>query len=57
MAAFLPDRDLGVVILWNSESAMPSGLLPTTIDRALGLPTREWLAPEPARPAPRRKRR
>ncbi len=57
MAAFLPDRDLGVVILWNSESAMPSGLLPTVMDRALGLPTREWLAPEPVRPAPRRRRR
>ena len=57
MAAFLPDRDLGIVILWNSESAMPSGLLPTVMDRALGLPTREWLAPEPVRPAPRRRRR
>lgn len=57
LIAFLPDRDIGVVILWNSESAMPSGLLPTTIDRALGLPAREWLAPEPVRPAPRRRRR
>lgn len=56
MAAFLPDRDIGVVILWNSESAMPNGLLPTTLDRALGLPRREWLAPEPVRPAPRRRR-
>jgi beta-lactamase class C len=56
IAAFLPDRDIGVVILWNSESAMPNGLLPTTLDRALGLPTREWLAPEPVRPAPRRRR-
>lgn len=49
MAAFLPGRDLGVVLLWNSESAMPSGLLPTTLDRALGLPARDWLAPEPVR--------
>ena len=56
IAAFLPDRDIGVVILWNSESAMPNGLLPTTLDRALGLPHREWLAPEPVRPAPRRRR-
>lgn len=56
VAAFLPDRDIGVVILWNSESAMPNGLLPTTLDRALGLPHREWLAPEPVRPAPRRRR-
>lgn len=56
LAGFLPDRDIGVVILWNSESAMPSGLLPTTLDRALGLPAREWLTPEPVRPAPRRRR-
>ena len=56
VAAFLPDRDIGVVILWNSESAMPNGLLPTTLDRALGLPAREWLTPEPVRPTPRRRR-
>ncbi len=56
VAAFLPDRDIGVVILWNSESGMPNGLLPTTLDRALGLPHREWLAPEPVRPSPRRRR-
>jgi len=56
IAAFLPDRDIGVVILWNSESAMPNALLPTTLDRALGLPHREWLAPEPVRPAPPRRR-
>ena len=56
VAAFLPDRDIGVVILWNSESAMPNGLLPTTLDQALGLPKREWLAPEPVRATPRRRR-
>lgn len=54
LSAFLPDRGIGVVILWNSESAMPSGLLPTTIDRALGLPARQWLTPEPVTPARRR---
>ena len=36
-------RDLGVVILWNSESSLPSGLLPTIIDRAIGLPAQRWL--------------
>jgi beta-lactamase class C len=41
--AFLPDRDIGAVILWNSESAVPSGLMPTILDRALGLPERDWL--------------
>jgi beta-lactamase class C len=54
MIAFLPDRDIGVVVLWNSESAMPSGLMPTVIDRALNLPARDWLTPAPA---PRRRRR
>lgn len=57
LMAFLPDRDIGLVILWNSESAMPVGLMPTTLDRALGLPAREWLAPEPVQAAPRRRRR
>src|SRR5690606_39533931 len=36
--AMLPERDLGVVILWNSTSGLPSGLLPTILDRAIGLP-------------------
>ena len=40
---FLPDRDIGAVILWNSESAAPSGLMPTILDRALGLPERDWI--------------
>ena len=41
--ALLPDRDLGVVILWNSESSLPSGLLPTILDSAIGLPQVAWL--------------
>ncbi len=41
--AFLPDRDIGAVLLWNSESAVPSGLMPTVLDRALGLPEQDWL--------------
>ena len=50
--ALLPDRDLGIAILWNSESALPSGLLPTIIDSVLGLGGGQWLdedvvAPEP----------
>jgi beta-lactamase class C len=43
MIAYLPDQDVGIVVLWNSESAAPSGLLPTFMDRALGLPTHDWL--------------
>ncbi|MDE2408374.1 MAG: beta-lactamase family protein [Xanthomonadaceae bacterium] len=43
MMAMLPEQDLGVVILWNSESALPSGLLPTILDSALGLSGGQWL--------------
>jgi beta-lactamase class C len=42
VVALLPERDLGIAILWNSESALPSGLMPTILDTALGL-TPHWL--------------
>jgi beta-lactamase class C len=42
MIAFLPDEDVGMVVLWNSESAAPSGLLPSLLDRVLGLPVQDW---------------
>lgn len=44
--ALLPERDLGIAILWNSSSSLPSGLLPTMLDRAIGLDERAWLDPE-----------
>jgi len=40
---FLPERGIGVAIVWNSESPAPSGLFPTVIDRALGLPAHDWV--------------
>ncbi|WP_240126482.1 serine hydrolase domain-containing protein [Thermomonas alba] len=43
MMALLPEQDFGVAILWNSESALPSGLLPTILDDVLGLPAGRWL--------------
>ena len=43
MIAMLPDRDIGAVVLWNSESPVPSGFMPTLLDRALGLPYEDWL--------------
>jgi beta-lactamase class C len=43
LIAFLPNEDVGMVVLWNSESAAPSGLLPSLMDRVLGLPTKDWL--------------
>jgi len=51
VVAMLPDRDLGVAILWNSESALPSGLLPTILDRAIGLPYHAWIEDPAATPA------
>ena len=53
LAGFVPERGVGIVVLWNSESTVPWGLLPVTMDRALGLPRKDWLAP----PAPARRRR
>ncbi|HEY2346051.1 MAG TPA: serine hydrolase domain-containing protein [Xanthomonadaceae bacterium] len=53
MIGFLPDKDIGAVVLWNSESAVPSGLMPMIMDRALGLPQQDWLElGEVARAAP-----
>lgn len=43
LIALLPEHDFGLVILWNCESAAPSGLLPTYLDRFLGLPEKDWL--------------
>ncbi|MEZ0472743.1 serine hydrolase domain-containing protein [Luteimonas salinilitoris] len=43
LMALMPERDLGLVILWNSESSLPSGLLPTILDTAIGLPSQQWL--------------
>ena len=41
--AMLPDRDFGVALLWNSESSLPSALIPTILDRALGIPGSHWM--------------
>lgn len=43
LVALLPERDLGIAIMWNGESSLPTGLLPTMLDRAIGLPTQRWL--------------
>ena len=43
LMAMLPERNLGVAVLWNSDSSLPSGLLPTILDRAIGLPPQQWL--------------
>lgn len=41
--ALLPEQDAGVVVLWNNEAATPSGLVPTFVDRVLGLQPVDWL--------------
>lgn len=43
LIAMVPERDLGVALLWNGDSSVPSGLLPTILDKALGLPLQPWL--------------
>lgn len=44
--AFLPQRRFGVVMLWNCETAIPTGLLPMAFDRYLGLPQVDWAGVE-----------
>ncbi len=41
--AMLPDRDFGIALMWNSESSLPSALVPTILDRALGIEGQRWL--------------
>ena len=41
--ALMPERDLGVVLLWNGESSLPTGLVPTILDSAIGLTPQAWL--------------
>ncbi|WP_282610404.1 serine hydrolase [Pelagibius sp. Alg239-R121] len=43
MILFDPERDTGVVALWNSNSRRPSAIQLEVMDMAYGLPTRDWL--------------
>lgn len=45
--AFLPQRRFGLVMLWNCETALPTGLLPMALDRYLELPAVDWAGVEP----------
>ena len=38
----------GIALLWNCESALPFGLLPSAMDRYLGLQSRDWTGLEAA---------
>ncbi|WP_146151999.1 serine hydrolase domain-containing protein [Ahniella affigens] len=55
MVGLLPDQDVGIAILWCSESALPAGMMPRMLDEILGLPERDWL--ELAKYQPRAKSR
>lgn len=41
--AMLPDSDVGIAAMWNSESIRTWGLVPTFLDAYLGLRTEDWL--------------
>lgn len=43
MVGLLPDKDIGIAILWCNESAVPAGLMPRMLDEVLGLPKRDWM--------------
>lgn len=45
--ALLPERDIGLALLWHSEHRAPSALLPAIADRALGLNETDWLQLDP----------
>lgn len=51
MMGLLPEQGFGMVVVWNSESTAPSGLLATTLDQVLKLAPKDWLQLD--RPTPR----
>ncbi|HEX7112222.1 MAG TPA: serine hydrolase domain-containing protein [Mizugakiibacter sp.] len=65
MIGFFPRYHAGVVVMWNCESAAPSGLMPMLLDKMLGLPYMDWAgidrpasrSDDPPRQKPKRKRR
>lgn len=54
MLAILPEQDFAIAVLWNGESAVPAGILPSILDRRLALSGRNWL--QLPKPVPRRQR-
>ncbi|MEW5833897.1 MAG: serine hydrolase domain-containing protein [Pseudomonadota bacterium] len=42
MIGFFPKYHAGIVTMWNSAGAAPSGLMPMMFDRLLGLPHVDW---------------
>jgi len=52
MIGFFPKYHAGVVTLWNSTGATPSGLMPMVFDELLGLPHVDWAGVEGPAAAP-----
>jgi beta-lactamase class C len=60
MMVMVPEKQAGFVMLWNSETNLPAGLVPTILDRWFNLPAHDWLElhryfPKPTRKVPRRR--
>ncbi len=61
MIVGLPEKNAGLVLMWNSETNLPTGLVPTLLDRWLNEPEHDWLElhryqPKPVRTGMRRPR-
>ncbi len=41
--ALLPEENVGIAALWNSESSRPWGILPTFLDAYFGLAPKDWM--------------
>ena len=41
--AILPDLELAVAVMWNSESGKPWGVVPVFADALFGLPDEDWM--------------
>jgi beta-lactamase class C len=56
MLGFLPAHGFGIAVVWNCESGVPAGLMPTALDRYLGQPPRDWLELDKLKPRVVRRR-
>ena len=52
MIVGVPDKNAGLVLLWNSESNLPAGLVPTILDRWFDLPANDWMQIQRFMPKP-----
>ena len=43
MLGLLPEHRFGIAVVWNSEAAVPSSVMPLALDRYLGLTETDWM--------------